>query len=85
MMIVNDKVPNNKENFLLKRGNKWFVIIQQDKVIQTHRPATFELDNTLVNIIDNSLKYFPRKYILSSLRDPNKPIEKQGFESLLSG
>lgn len=83
MMIVQDKVPNKKENFLLKKRDQWFVIIQQDKVIRAQGSAVFELNQLLGKIINVSLMFFPRKYILSALKDPNKPIGKQGFEKLL--
>ncbi len=45
---------------------------------------TLTLDSTLNSIIDDSLIHFPRKYILSLIRDGNKPIGKQLFERLLT-
>ena len=59
------------------------VVIRNDKVIKNHKPAQFELSNELNNVINDSLEAFPRKFILSIQRDGRKPIQKQGFESLL--
>ena len=59
------------------------MIIRNDKVIKSHKPAQFELPDELNNVINTSLTAFPRKYILSTQRDGDRPIGKQGFESLL--
>ena len=72
-----------KQNYLLRKNNKFFVVIRNDKVIKSHGPDQFELPNELNNVIYESLEAFPRKYILSTQRDGDRPIGKQGFESLL--
>jgi hypothetical protein len=53
--------------------------------MRTHGSTIFELNNELNKIIEDSLKSFPRKYILSLLSDGYKPLGKQGFERLLKG
>ena len=84
-MLIVDKIPdNNNNNFILKKGNKYYVVIQDDKVVNTYGPANFELNDKLNNIIDESLQAYPRKYILSLMSDPNKPLGKQNFERLLN-
>lgn len=82
-MLIVDNVPNKKDNFILKQNNKYFVVIQNDKVIRTHKSAIFELNHTLSAIIDESLKFYPRRYILSLITNPNKPIGAQNFITLL--
>ena len=82
-MLVVNKVPNKTDNFILHKNGKYNVVIQKDKVSNTYVSIIFELNDTLNSIIDDSLKNYPRKYILSLIRDGNKPIGKQGFETLL--
>ena len=83
MEIISVLPKNKKQNYLLNKNGKYFVIIRNDKVIRSHGSITLELSDELNNVINESLKAFPRKYILSTQRDGNKPINKQGFESLL--
>jgi hypothetical protein len=72
-------------NFLIDDNHKYYVAINNDKVMRTHGSTIFELNNELNKIIEDSLKSFPRKYILSLLSDGYKPLGKQGFERLLKG
>jgi len=83
MQIV-DTIPNNTDNFMLHNNNHYYVIIQNDKVIRHYGTAQFELNDTLNTIINDSLTAYPRKYILSLISNPNKPIGKQGFEKLMN-
>ena len=83
MEIVTVLPKNKKQNFIFHKNNKYSVVIRNDKVIKSHGPANFELPEELNNVISESLKAFPRKYILSTQRDGSKQIGKQGFESLL--
>ena len=49
MQIV-DVLPKNKKlNYLLHKNNKYYVVIRDDKVIQSHGSAQFELSNELNN------------------------------------
>ena len=83
MEIVSVLPKNKKQNYLLNKNGKYYVVIRDDKVIKSHGPAQFELSNELNNVINISLEAFPRKYILSTQREGSKQIGKQGFESLL--
>lgn len=47
------------------------------------RKETIKIPDNLFNIIKNSIKMFPRKYILSSFKDGDRPIGKQGIEKLI--
>ena len=82
MMIVN-KIPDNDNNYMLNKNGKYYVIINHDKISNKLGSATFELNDKLNDIINESLSLFPRKYILSTQNDGDKPINKQGFESLM--
>ena len=46
---------NKKQNYLLRKNNIYFVVIRDDKVIQSHRSAQFELSDELNNVIDERL------------------------------
>ena len=83
MEIVNVLPRNKKQNYLLNKNGKYYVVIRDDKVIKSHGPDQFELSSELNNVINASSEAFPRKYVLSTQRDATKPINKQGFESLL--
>ena len=83
MKIVDVLPKNKKENYLLRKNDKYYVIIRDDKVTKSHGPDQFELSNELNNVINESLQAFPRKYILSTQRNGDSPINKQGFESLM--
>ena len=83
MKIVDVLPKNKKENYLLRKNDKYYVVIRDDNVTKSHGPDQFELSNELNNVINESLQAFPRKYILSTQHDGNYPINKQGIESLL--
>ena len=83
MKVVTALPKNTKQNFLLNKNNKYYVVIRDDKVVKSHGPDQFELSDELNEVINESLQAFPRKYILSTQRNGDYPINKQGFESLL--
>lgn len=82
MKILNDLPEDQTQNFILKNNNKYTVYINNDKVIRSHGPVYFNFSNELNDIINESLFMFPREYILSTLTDGEKPINKQGIEYL---
>lgn len=90
MMIKRGPKPkSDTENYLWfnSRKKRWVVLLNNDKVSKTflHGKGELILDNKeLNNIIDASLKAFPRTYILSTQRDGDKPAGYQGFRSLLN-
>ena len=83
MEIVNVLPRNKKQNYLLNKNGKYYVVIRDDKVIKSYGSDQFELSNELNNVIHESLQAFPRKYIISTQRNGDLPANKQGFESLL--
>ena len=83
MQIVTALPKNTKQIFLLNKNSKYYAVIRDDKVIKSHGADQFELSNELNSVINESLRAFPRKYILSTQRNGDYPINKQGFESLL--
>jgi len=78
-------VPHDKtKNYILKKFDKYFVIINKDKISKNYtNKDLFELSSELCSTIDESLKYYPRKYILSLNTNGEKQIGKQGFEAIL--
>ena len=82
------KVMRKKDqNYLLKNNlmdKTYTIIINKDKVIKSHGKGKIPIiDNDLNKIIDESLKIFPRKYLLSKYDNGDVPIGKQGLELLL--
>ena len=70
-------------NYIWDNNGKYKIIIRNDKVIKSHGPVNLDLTDTLNNIIKDSVNAFPRGHILSTQNDGSKPLNKQGFESLL--
>ena len=84
--ITETKPPvNTKQNYLWKQENgKYTLFLNHDKVTHAYGKTQLELPDELNKIIDRSLEKFPRKYVLSLIRDGGKPAGKQNFERLLN-
>ena len=82
-MRIVDKIPNKYDNFILHKNKKYFVVIQNDKVIRTHGVSIIELAHPLEDIINESLRYYPREYILSLVSNPKKQLGTQNFNKLV--
>jgi len=79
-----DVLPNNEiRNFILVKDHKYSIVIKQDKVIRSHGPAIIEFNDDLNKVIKESLEAFPRKYLLSNLKNGKFPLGIQGFNGLL--
>lgn len=85
MKIVKQR-GNKQSNFIVlnDESSNAVVHINKDKVSATHGPAKNKLSKELTDIIRQSLKDYPREYLLSLQTDPKKPIGKQGFETLMT-
>lgn len=83
-MIIKKRKAGTKTNYIVVNGESVTVYINKDKVSATHGNAVNKLSPELSKIIIKSLEDYPRKYLLSKLQDPNKPINKDGFESLMT-
>lgn len=83
MEILNKSVTNTTKNTLQKRGNAYYIVIVKDKVSNSHPNLVEKVPPELESVIKASLKAYPRKYVLSTQKDADKPIGKQGFEKLL--
>jgi hypothetical protein len=85
MKIIKSEKENDRvNNFVIKSNNRYFVILNKDKVSKTYGPLRFPLPEVLNNILDDSLKNYPRDYILSLNMNPAKPIQKHNLEQLLT-
>lgn len=85
-VLITDKYDDKIKdyNYIFKDDDgQYILVINNDKVSSTYGPINLRLNEKLSKIIDNTLKYFPRKYILSLFNDGNKPMGKQMFEKLL--
>jgi hypothetical protein len=85
-VLITEKKPpvNTDQNYLWKQKNgKYTLFLNHDKVTHAYGKAQFDLPDELNKIIDRSLEKFPRKYVLSLIRNGEKPAGKQNFERLL--
>lgn len=83
------KPPVDTDNHLWynSRKHKWTAILNDDKVAKTHAhgKGEVELESKYLNkIITDSIKLFPRKYVLTLLKDPNKPLRYPNFRTILN-
>jgi hypothetical protein len=86
-VLITEKKPpvNTDQNYLWKQKNgKYTLFLNHDKVTHAYGKAQFDLPDELNKIIDKSLERFPRKYVLSLIRNGEKPAGKQNFERLLT-
>lgn len=85
MEIVNALPSNKQQNYLVRKFDKFYTVINKDKVSNKYGQGVFELSAELSDVIITSLKHYPRKFILSLNTNPDLPIGKQSFEILLRG
>ena len=86
-VLITEKKPpvNTDQNYLWKQKNgKYILFLNHDKVTHAYGKAQLELPAELNRIIDISLEMFPRKYVLSLIKNGEKPAGKQNFERLLN-
>lgn len=86
MKIVDKKPLNkvNKINFLLKKDNGYELFIDNDKVSKTTKALKYSLPSVLVDVINKSLTYYPRDYVLSPPdRNKGNPLSYQRFNDML--
>lgn len=82
----NDALPPNKKlNYLFCNivSRKASYYLFNDKVIFTYGPQIIEYDQTLSNIILKSIDMFPRKYLFSSIDNPDMPFTKNMIQTLI--
>ena len=72
----------NIVNNYIDLDNKQF-IIQRDKVSKYCGGARISISDELYNIILDSIESYPREYLLSSFRDPDKPLGYRGLYNIL--
>lgn len=78
-----EKVPEDKQNYFVRDKGGYTIIINQDKVSGRKKGTEIQLTEDLTDIIDNSLKFYPRTYLLSQQRDPNKPLNYRALINIL--
>ena len=85
-IINNDDDINDDYNYLLKHGEKYYIIINKDKVIKKHNTAEIPiLDETLRKILDLYIDiYVPNNIYLFQTKN-NKPYTKRQTQTLISG
>jgi hypothetical protein len=81
------KPPIDSDNHIWydSRKRKWSVILNNDKVSKSHGRVELDIESKELNkIITDSIKLYPRKYVLTLLTDPNKPMRYTNFRSILN-
>lgn len=85
MEIYNKNPPKNNKNYIWKKNNKWIIVINNDKVSDTYGRGEIEIESIQLNkLINETIEQYDRKYLLSLITDPNKPLGKQNFIRLLN-
>lgn len=85
-IINNDDEINDDHNYLLRHGEKYYIIINNDKVIKKHNTAEIPiLDTTLKRLLDLYINtYVPNNIYLFQTKN-NKPYTKRQTQTLISG
>lgn len=85
-IINNDDEINDDHNYLLRHGEKYYIIINNDKVIKKHNSAEILiLDTTLKRLLDLYINtYVPNNIYLFQTKN-NKPYTKRQTQTLISG
>lgn len=85
-IINNDDEINDDHNYLLRHGEKYYIIINNDKVIKKHNTAEIPiLDATLKRLLDLYINtYVPNNIYLFQTKN-NKPYTKRQTQTLISG
>jgi hypothetical protein len=74
------KLNKDKINFLFL-GKKGFLLrINKDKISNRKGPIFIPISKNLENIIKDSIRNYPRKYVLTTPNFPNIPLTKIRFE-----
>lgn len=84
MEITKNKPPEDDKNYLWEHGNKYTIVLNHHKTKKKYGRKEIDLDSkTLINIIDESLEQFPRKYILSAIKKQweSKPLTLSNFRN----
>lgn len=82
---INDDV-DSKQNYILQNKKKgtYTIIINHDKVIETHKKGIYPIKEPELNkIIANSLKEYKRDYLFSKFDSNEEPLGKIGLRELL--
>jgi len=67
-----DKMPcDNDNNYLLKVGDKYIFYLNKDKVSHAKGGTVYPFTKTMSKIITNSLKAYPREYLLGDMTKRN--------------
>lgn len=91
MQVMKGSKPTKKteNNYLWYNGKtkKYTIILNDDKVSSTYAHRNhpdIKIESVELNeIIKESLKAYPRRYILSLLRNPDEPLGYQNFRRIL--
>lgn len=73
-----EKLPNKKGNYLLKTKDGFNLVIQKSKVTKTYGEYNKPIPKRLAQIIELSLKSFPRKHLLAK-----NETEALGYQNYL--
>ena len=80
LKIVNKNPPMNDQNYLYEyKKGKYMVVLNEYKTGKFYARKELKQPQELNKIIQDSLKHFPRKYLLSQYRKPDVPLDPSRF------
>lgn len=83
IVSMRGKIKNKKKNYIIVGQKSVSFSIGDDKVVGSHGIELIPISNTkLMNIVRQSLRKYPRKYLFTQLADSNKPLGMQYFRLL---
>lgn len=79
------KIPKNDKNYMVrdKNGN-WCVYLRTYKMAWKSGDAVIEFNKELTKVIDDSLEYLPRKYLLTSVQNTDEPLGNSALQKKIT-
>lgn len=73
-IIKTKKLPKGKVNFMVKEDGKYVVHLRNYKMYWKNGEAKVKFSEDLTKVVDDTLDFLPRKYLLTSTVNVNKPL-----------
>ena len=73
-ILKTKKVPKDKKNYMIKEDGKYVVYLRDYKMAWKNGVAKVKFSTDLTKVIDDTLDFLPRKYLLTPANDVNKPL-----------
>ena len=78
------KAPKDKRNFMIKHDGKYTVYLRDYKMYWKMGEAQLHFSTDLSKLVDETLEFLPRKYLLTPADNVNKPLGKSQLQKSIT-